>query len=140
MNCLQKVQYTIRRGDNLYQLSRYFQTTVQEILALNPGIDPYNLQIGRSIIICPANSLSHKHSLQIPLPAPTLPCSSTSLAICVKRGYSTYTGHACYSSALRTGWRIKALLRPASLRIRRISQLYSQTSILRLPQVLSNSF
>lgn len=53
MNCLQKVQYTIRRGDNLYQLSRYFQTTVQEILALNPGIDPYNLQIGRSIIICP---------------------------------------------------------------------------------------
>ncbi len=54
MNCFQKVQYTIRRGDNLYQLSRYFQTTVQDILALNPGLDPYNLQIGSNIIICPS--------------------------------------------------------------------------------------
>lgn len=49
------MQYIIRQGDNLYQLSRYYQTTVQEILALNPNIDPYNLQVGSPVIICPGD-------------------------------------------------------------------------------------
>lgn len=55
MQSPRKIQYTISEGDNLYQLSRYYQTTVQEILALNPGIDPYNLQIGSSVMISPGD-------------------------------------------------------------------------------------
>lgn len=53
MLCPQKLTYVISQGDNLYQLARYYQTTVPHILSLNPNIDPYNLQIGSSLIICP---------------------------------------------------------------------------------------
>lgn len=53
MYCPQQLSYVIRQGDNIYHLARYYQTTVQMILSQNPNIDPYNLQIGASIIICP---------------------------------------------------------------------------------------
>lgn len=56
MNCSQKIEYVIRQGDNLFQLSRYYKTTVPDILSLNPAIDPYNLQIGENIIICPGEN------------------------------------------------------------------------------------
>ena len=58
MYCSQPVTYTVRKGDNLYQLSRYYQTTVQSILAGNPDIDPYNLQIGATILICPGENFT----------------------------------------------------------------------------------
>lgn len=53
MNCSQQISHTIRPGDNLYQLARYYQTTVPGILSLNPNIDPYNLQVGSSVTVCP---------------------------------------------------------------------------------------
>ncbi len=43
--------YTIRFGDTLYYISDNFGTSVSRILTANPGIDPYNLQIGEEIII-----------------------------------------------------------------------------------------
>lgn len=55
MNRPSKIQYVIDQNDNLYQLSRYYQTTVPEILTLNPNIDPYDLQAGSSITICPGD-------------------------------------------------------------------------------------
>jgi len=53
MNCPQQITYVIQQGDNLYQLARFYQTTVIDILSLNPGTDPYNLQIGSTLTICP---------------------------------------------------------------------------------------
>lgn len=49
--------YTIRAGDTLYMLAIRYNTTVEAIIRLNPGIDPNNLQIGQVICIpmgCPA--------------------------------------------------------------------------------------
>jgi LysM repeat protein len=43
--------YTIRAGDTLYGLAQRFNTTVDAISRANPGIDPNNLQIGRTICI-----------------------------------------------------------------------------------------
>ncbi len=43
--------YTIKSGDTLFQLARRFNTTVEGIMAINPGIDPNNLQIGQVICI-----------------------------------------------------------------------------------------
>lgn len=43
--------YTIRPGDTLYYISDNFGTNVNRILTANPGLDPYNLQIGEEIIV-----------------------------------------------------------------------------------------
>lgn len=47
--------YIIRSGDTLYKLARLYNTSVNALLLKNPGINPYNLQIGSSIIVCPGN-------------------------------------------------------------------------------------
>ena len=44
-------EYTIKSGDTLYFLSIRYNTTVEAIMALNPGIIPENLQIGQKICI-----------------------------------------------------------------------------------------
>lgn len=43
--------YTIQAGDTFSRLARRFNTTVQSIQALNPGVDPNNLQVGQVICI-----------------------------------------------------------------------------------------
>ncbi len=57
-------QYTIRSGDTLFALANRFNTTVDAILQINPGIDPNALRVGQIICIptaeppdeCPANT------------------------------------------------------------------------------------
>lgn len=55
--------HTIRAGDTLAALAGRFSTSVEAITAANPGIDPFNLQIGQVICIpgpapgfCPAGT------------------------------------------------------------------------------------
>ncbi len=43
--------YTIKSGDTLFALAKRYNTTVAAIMAINPGIDPNNLQIGQVICI-----------------------------------------------------------------------------------------
>lgn len=43
--------YTIRSGDTLFALARRFNTTVEAIIAINPGINPNRLQVGQRICI-----------------------------------------------------------------------------------------
>ncbi len=43
--------YTIKSGDTLFLLARRFNTTVEAIMKINPGIEPNNLQIGQVICI-----------------------------------------------------------------------------------------
>jgi peptidoglycan endopeptidase LytF len=59
-------QYAIRPGDTLFSLAIQFNTTVQAILAINPGLDPNNLRVGQVICIpgstpgrCPAGSFEY---------------------------------------------------------------------------------
>ncbi|HLS53434.1 MAG TPA: LysM peptidoglycan-binding domain-containing protein, partial [Tissierellaceae bacterium] len=59
-------EYTIKSGDTLYNLAKRYDTSVEEILAINPNLNPYNLQVGQKICIpskapakCPANSFEY---------------------------------------------------------------------------------
>ncbi|HBT20708.1 MAG TPA: hypothetical protein DEA47_05040 [Peptococcaceae bacterium] len=41
----------VQRGDTLWKIAKRYNTTVEAIMKLNPGIDPNNLQIGQKIRI-----------------------------------------------------------------------------------------
>ena len=43
--------YTIRPGDTYFLLAQRFGTTVEALIAANPGVDPNNLQVGQVICI-----------------------------------------------------------------------------------------
>ncbi|MGI6707203.1 MAG: M14 family metallopeptidase [Clostridia bacterium] len=43
--------YTIRPGDTLATIAQRYYTTVHAIMTANPGLNPYNLQVNRSIIV-----------------------------------------------------------------------------------------
>ncbi len=47
------IQYTIRPYDTIWMLAQVFNTTVDSIMELNPGIEPRNLMIGQVITIRP---------------------------------------------------------------------------------------
>jgi len=53
MQCNNPIVHTIRAGDTVYLLARRYNTTVESVLSLNPGIEIYNLQIGSGLLICP---------------------------------------------------------------------------------------
>jgi LysM domain len=41
--------YSVRSGDTLGTIAERFGTTVDELLVLNPGVDPHALRVGQSI-------------------------------------------------------------------------------------------
>ena len=53
MNCKDRIVYTVQEGDTLYRLSRTYHTTVTDLILGNPGTNPYNLQAGMKLNICP---------------------------------------------------------------------------------------
>lgn len=68
MNCLQQASHTIRQGDNLYHLARHYHTTVPMILAMNPGLDPYDLEVGTMLLICPGDDFVPPGGFVYPYP------------------------------------------------------------------------
>ncbi len=44
--------HIVQPGDTLYRLAQRYQTTVPEIIMKNPGVNPYNLQVGTRLSIC----------------------------------------------------------------------------------------
>lgn len=81
--------YTIRPGDALYILAPRFNTTIEAIIAANPGINPNNIQIGQ--IIC------------IPVPPQPGQCPGGFL-------YEIRPGDTYYSIARRFGIAVEALV------------------------------
>lgn len=49
--CPSGIFWEVAPGDTLYGIARAYNTAVQELLELNPGIDPNNLQIGQKLCL-----------------------------------------------------------------------------------------
>lgn len=49
------IEHEVEAGDTLYKLSRQYRTTVSALILQNPRVNPYNLQIGMKIQICPGS-------------------------------------------------------------------------------------
>jgi spore germination protein YaaH len=47
------IRYTIRPYDTIWMLAQVFNTTVDSIMELNPGIDPRNLLVGQVVTLSP---------------------------------------------------------------------------------------
>ena len=83
--------YQIQAGDTLFALAGRFNTTVEAIVAANPGIDPENLQIGQTICIPRAGG-------------PPRPCPGG-------RIYVIQAGDTLYSLAQRFNTTVEAIMR-----------------------------
>lgn len=46
------ITHLVQPGDTFYRLAQHYQTTVPDIIMRNPGVNPYNLQIGTRLNIC----------------------------------------------------------------------------------------
>lgn len=53
MYCNNPIEHTVRAGDTLYKLSKQYKTTVSSLIFTNPKVNPYNLQIGMTLMVCP---------------------------------------------------------------------------------------
>ncbi|MGN0342400.1 MAG: LysM peptidoglycan-binding domain-containing protein [Roseburia sp.] len=56
MDCERSIEHVVQQGDTLYKLSRQYKTTVASIIMDNARVNPYNLQIGMRLKICPGPS------------------------------------------------------------------------------------
>ncbi|WP_367568231.1 LysM peptidoglycan-binding domain-containing protein [Lacrimispora sp.] len=64
--------YTIEAGDTLWLLSQRFRTTVENIMAANPGVNPTNLFIGQ-VICVPRDNNNVPRPMPVPEPRPVQP-------------------------------------------------------------------
>lgn len=54
------VYHTIAKGNTLYNISNRYNTTIEEIIKLNPGVSPTNFKIGEVIKIAPNRKTTKK--------------------------------------------------------------------------------
>lgn len=52
MDYCRTIYHVVQPGDSFYRLAQRYKTTVPEIILRNPGINPYNLQVGSRLTIC----------------------------------------------------------------------------------------
>lgn len=50
------IVHVVQPNDTFYRLAQRYQTTVPDIIMRNPGINPYNLQVGTRLNICAGQS------------------------------------------------------------------------------------
>ena len=64
------IVHTIKKGDTLYQLSRYYNVTINEIMRANANVNVYNLQIGDQICIPTRRPMPMPGPMPGPMPIP----------------------------------------------------------------------
>jgi LysM repeat protein len=81
-------QYVVKEGDTLWKLSQAYGVSVQSILDVNPGINPQNLQIGSTLCIPTAQTVSPTKAAP---PTPAAPSTSEILPVTCPKDTFRYT-------------------------------------------------
>ncbi len=108
--------YIIRPGDTIFSLAQRFNTTVEAIMAANPGINPNNLQVGQRICI----------------PSGTTPppgqCPSGTFAYTIRSGDTFYSLAQRYNTTVEAIQRANPGVNPNNLQIGQIICIPSGTT------------
>lgn len=106
MYCQNRISYRVQEGDSLYKLAKQFHTTVTELILLNSGVNPYNLQTGMRLTICPGEgyvdeneSTPSEGNTNIPTKTPVggiviIPGTTTQSGTTTRPGTTTQPGTA----------------------------------------------
>ncbi|OLS03716.1 gamma-D-glutamyl-L-diamino acid endopeptidase 1 [Tissierella creatinophila DSM 6911] len=94
--------YTIKQGDTIYNLDKKYNTTVEAILMVNPGINPDNLQIGQ--IICIPGETPQK-------------CPMGTFAYTIKQGDTIYKLAKAYNTTVEAILMVNPGINPDNLQI-----------------------
>jgi len=97
--------YTIKSGDTLYKLAMTYNTTVEAIMRINPGINPNNLQIGQRICIP-----------QTTTPPPTT-CPRGTFVYTIKSGDTLYKLAITYNTTVEAIMAVNPGINPNNLQI-----------------------
>ncbi|MCL2228333.1 MAG: LysM domain-containing protein [Firmicutes bacterium] len=74
-NCT-PITHTIVAGDTLWSLAIRYNTTVEKLLELNPGVEVYNLEIGSQLVVSECTHPTHPPVTPVPPigEVPNRPC------------------------------------------------------------------
>lgn len=96
------IEHTIKRGDTIYKLAKQYNTTVEAILIVNPGINPDNLQIGQKI--CIPSEKPHK-------------CPTGTFVYTIKQGDTIYKLAKQYNTTVEAILMVNPGINPDNLQI-----------------------
>lgn len=113
--------YVVRGGDTLGGICNRFKVKKADVLALNPGMDPNKIFVGRTIKL-PGNIEAAKSA-----PAPKAAAAAKKAAPAVKREYKPYTGET-KEYVVKAGDTIGAIAYSNGLSIRQFKELNGLTS------------
>ncbi|MCK9445214.1 MAG: LysM domain-containing protein, partial [Tissierellaceae bacterium] len=97
--------YTIKSGDTLYKLAQTYNTTVDAIMKINPGINPNNLQVGQVICI-PGTA-----------PPPPTTCPTGTFSYTIKSGDTLYNLAIRYNTTVEAIMRVNPGINPNNLQV-----------------------
>ncbi|GIL64331.1 hypothetical protein Vafri_18302 [Volvox africanus] len=118
--------YSIREKDTLWDISQLYSTTLENLQAMNPGINPDGLQIGQVVKVPCSDSSPSPSPVQNLTPSPSPSPSSSAVGTCaysIKGGDTLWVISQVYGTTLENLQAINPGINPNYLQIGQIIKI-----------------